>query len=95
MSEYSNETDKTKLLDSLGFEERGAVHRDRIVMRLFQLNIEALIESVDKTSSAITAATAASNSLGRKVFWLNVILAIATVSGLIISAISFVRSLNA
>ena len=91
MTKYTTETDKTKLLDALGYEEAGVLHRDRIIMRLLELNIAPLIESVDKTSNAIMAATEASNSLGRKVFWLNIVLGIATVAGLIISAISLFR----
>lgn len=91
MNEYSTETNKEILLNALGYGERGSTHRDRIVMRLLELNISPLIESVDKTSTAITKATDASNALGRKVFWLNVILGVATVAGLIVSAISLFR----
>lgn len=93
MTEYSNETNKESLLNALGFDERGAPYRDRIIMRLLDLNATSLIESIDKTSSAIEAATTASNSLGRKVFWLNIVLGIATVAGLIISAISLFKGM--
>lgn len=90
-TKYTNETDKTKLLNFLGSEEQGVLHRDRIVMRLFELNINDLIQSFDKTTQAIENATKASNSLGRKVLWLNIVLGFATVAGLIVGVISLIK----
>lgn len=88
---YSTETDKTKLLNALGYNEEGVLHRDRIVMRLLELNVTTLIESIDKTTKAIEDATKASNSLGAKVFWLNIVLGTATVAGFIIGIVSLFK----
>jgi hypothetical protein len=75
---FTHEIDKTKLLNALGYNEEGTLHRDRIVMRLLELNLEPLI-------NAIQLASTSSDRLGKRVFWLNIILGIFTIIGTVIA----------
>ncbi|HUT72890.1 MAG TPA: hypothetical protein VMW89_19640 [Desulfatiglandales bacterium] len=84
MPKYSTETNKEILLNALGYEEQGSLYRDRIMMRLLELNLNPLIESIE-------SAAVSSDRLGKKVFWLNIILGAATVAGFVIAVIGFFK----
>lgn len=48
---------------------------------------EKLVASVDKLESTMKGASASSDRLGRRVFWLNVVIAAATLVGAIATAV--------
>ncbi len=84
MNEYTAETDKQVLMDALRVGERGTLNRDGIMMRLLELNLVPLI-------AAIESASTASDNLGRKVLWLNIILGSATVAGFVAAVIGLIK----
>jgi len=84
MTDYSTEIDKTKLLNAIAWGEPGTKHRYTIIMRLLELNINTLSTSIDQASIAST-------KLAKRVFWLNVILTLVGIGGLVVSILHLLR----
>jgi hypothetical protein len=81
-SEHIKGKSKDQILDAMvGTAERGSVVHEQLKMAIVARSTDELGARMAELGTAIKDSSASADRLGRKLFWLNVILVIATAVG--------------
>ena len=71
--------------------EPGGVHHEQLKMDIISANTKIIHESLERLRESFDKNAISSDSLGRKIFWLNVVLASATVMASIVALLQFLN----